>query len=199
MKKLYIFFIVIIPFDKRRGYFQMINMDERLILVNEHDEIVGFSEKMETHTEGKLHRAFSIFVFNKKGHLLLQKRAKSKYHSGGLWSNTCCGHPRPGEATKDVAHRRLKEEMGFDCELEERFSFTYKAKINEFYENEYDHVFIGIYDGEPSLNANEVESWKWMSLMELIDDSKKNSEDYTYWLNYILHDSDLRKYLYVSL
>ena len=174
-------------------------MDEKLILVNEYDEIVGFSEKMRTHAEGKLHRAFSIFVFNKKGHLLLQKRAKSKYHSGGLWSNTCCGHPRPGEATKDAAHRRLKEEMGFICELEERFSFTYKAKINGFYENEYDHVFIGVYDGEPSLNANEVESWKWMSLMELIDDSKKNSEDYTYWLNYILHDSDLRKYLYVSL
>jgi isopentenyl-diphosphate delta-isomerase len=154
-----------------------------VILVDKNDKEVGIGEKIKTHQEGKLHRAFSIFVFNSNGELLLQKRAKSKYHCGGMWSNTCCSHPRPGESVEKAVHRRLKEEMGFDCELKEIFSFTYKVKFDDnFFEHEYDHVFIGNFDGKPNPNPEEVGEWKWISIEELKKDIRKNPDSYTYWL-----------------
>ncbi len=157
-------------------------MEERIILVDENDKEIGIDEKIKVHREGKLHRAFSIFVFNSKGELLLQKRAKTKYHSGGLWTNTCCSHPRAGESLGKNVHRRLKEEMGFDCELTEIFSFTYHATFdNHLIEHEYDHVFIGKFDGEPSPSPEEVDNWKWMDMEELKADVQKNPDNYTYW------------------
>jgi len=157
--------------------------EEKVILVDKNDEEIGAEEKIKAHHEGKLHRAFSIFVFNSKGQLLLQRRAKMKYHSGSLWTNTCCSHPRLGEPLEQATHRRLKEEMGFDCELKEIFSFTYKAKLdNNLFENEYDHVFIGKFDGEPIPNTEEVDEWKWVNLKELKKDIQKNPDNYSYWL-----------------
>ncbi len=155
----------------------------KVILVDKNDKEVGIGEKIKTHKEGKLHRAFSIFVFNSKSELLLQKRTKSKYHSGGLWTNTCCSHPIPGESVEETAHRRLKEEMGFDCNLKEIFSFTYKVKFeNNLFENEYDHVFIGNFDGKPNPNPEEVDDWKWINLEKLKNDIRENPDRYTYWL-----------------
>jgi len=154
-----------------------------VILVDENDNEIGTEEKMKAHQEGKLHRAFSIFVFNSKGQLLLQKRAKSKYHSGGLWTNTCCSHPNPGESLEKAVQRRLKEEMGFYCELKEIFSFVYKANFdNGLTEYEYDHVFMGKFDGEPNPNPEEVDEWKWVSLEELKKDIQENPDNYSYWL-----------------
>jgi len=158
-------------------------MTEKVILVDKNDKEIGIGEKLRTHKEGKLHRAFSIFVFNSNGELLLQRRAKSKYHSGGLWTNTCCSHPRVGEALREAVHRRLKEEMGFDCELKEAFTFAYKVKFdNGLFENEYDHVFIGKFDGKPKPNPEEIDEWKWIDLEELKNDIKGNPSNYTYWL-----------------
>ena len=158
-------------------------MPEYILLVDENDNIIGKEEKIKTHQEGKLHRAFSIFVFNSKGELLLQKRGKSKYHSGGLWTNTCCSHQRDGETLEEAVHRRLKEEMGFDCELKEMFTFTYRIKFdNDLFENEYDHVFLGKFDGEPTPNSEEVDEWKWIDLEELKKGIRENPDNYTYWL-----------------
>ena len=158
-------------------------MPEYILTVDENDKVTGKGEKIKVHREGKLHRAFSIFVFNSKGELLLQKRAKSKYHSGGLWSNTCCSHQRDGEILEKAVHRRLKEEMGFDCDLKEVFNFTYKVKFdNGLFENEYDHVFFGKFDGKPEPNPKEVDEWKWVNLKELKKYIQKNPDDYTYWL-----------------
>jgi isopentenyl-diphosphate delta-isomerase len=158
-------------------------MPEYILTVDENDNVIGKEEKIKTHREGKLHRAFSIFVFNSKSELLLQKRAKTKYHSGGLWTNTCCSHQRDGEVLEKTIHRRLKEEMGFDCELKEIFSFIYKVKFdNGLFENEYDHVFVGKFNGKPISNKEEVDEWKWVNLQELKKDIQKNPEKYTYWL-----------------
>src|SRR3989338_1121038 len=124
-------------------------MNENVILVDERDNPIGVAEKLEAHRTGKLHRAISVCVFNSNGEMLLQKRAKDKYHSGGLWTNTCCGHPRSGEKTQEAAVRRLKEEMGFECELQEILQFTYKVKLDHgLWEHEVDHTFRGVYDGE---------------------------------------------------
>ncbi|MAG15991.1 isopentenyl-diphosphate delta-isomerase [Candidatus Woesearchaeota archaeon] len=156
---------------------------EEVILVDENDKQIGTAEKLQAHKDGKLHRAFSVFVFNSEGKLLLQQRAKSKYHSPGLWTNTVCSHPRLGESVEQAAHRRLKEEMGFDCELKEAFTFTYKTKFdNGLTENEFDHVLIGNYDGNPTSNPEEVESWKWVEMEELKKDIQANPENYSYWL-----------------
>lgn len=156
---------------------------EEIILVDDNDCQVGTMEKLAAHKAGKLHRCFSIFVFNKQGELLLQKRAKSKYHSGGLWTNTCCGHPKPGELTSVAAKRRLKEEMGFACKLRELFTFTYKTDFpNGLIEHEFDHVFVGHFDGQPRLNLNEADDWRWMSVSDLKVDLKKYPDKYTYWL-----------------
>lgn len=158
-------------------------MGEKIILVDNKDKERGIEEKIKAHKEGKLHRAFSIMVFNSKGELLLQKRAKTKYHSQGLWSNTCCSHPLPNETIEKAARRRLKEEMGFDCKLKEIFSFVYKVKFeNNLFEHEYDHVFIGKFDGKPMPNPMEAEDWKWIDVKELKKDIKENYNKYTYWL-----------------
>ncbi|MCX6814094.1 MAG: isopentenyl-diphosphate Delta-isomerase [Candidatus Aenigmarchaeota archaeon] len=160
---------------------------EEIILVDEKDREVGREEKIAVHKQGKLHRAFSIFVFNSKGEMLIQKRAKGKYHSGDLWTNTCCSHPRAGENIEEAVHRRLKEEAGFDCPLKEAFSFIYKVKFdNGLMENELDHVFIGKFDGKPKFNPEEAQEWKWISQEELKKDVQKNSEKYTYWFRVAL-------------
>lgn len=157
-------------------------MNEMVILVDEIDKEIGTEEKIKTHQEAKLHRAFSIFIFNSKGEMLLQKRAKGKYHSGGLWSNACCSHPRPGEDTKQAAYRRLMEEMGFDCDLQEAFDFIYKANLDHnLTEYEYDHVFIGKYDGKIKLNPEEAEDFKWISIDDLKENVEKHPEKYTVW------------------
>lgn len=160
---------------------------EKIILVDEKDREIGTGEKMKVHEEGKLHRAFSVFVFNSKGETLLQRRAEAKYHSGGLWTNTCCSHPRAGEALEKAIHRRLKEEMGFDVSLKEIFSFVYKVRFgNGLTENELDHVFVGKFDGKPVPNPEEAGGWKWISLDELKKDLEKNPGSYTYWLKVAL-------------
>ncbi len=164
-------------------------MNELVILVDENDKEIGTGEKMKTHKEGKLHRAFSIFIFNSKGEMLLQKRAKSKYHSGGLWSNACCSHPRPGEELEQAAHRRLKEEMGFDCDLQKAFHFVYKTNLdNDLTEHEFDHVFIGEYDEEVEINPNEAEDFKWVIIASLKEDVEKNPENYTVWFKIALRE-----------
>ncbi|PIR92916.1 isopentenyl-diphosphate delta-isomerase [Candidatus Falkowbacteria bacterium CG10_big_fil_rev_8_21_14_0_10_43_10] len=156
---------------------------EHIILVDENDNNIGVAEKISAHVNAQMHRAFSIFVFNSKGELMLQKRAKKKYHCGGLWSNTCCSHPRPNEPIERGIHRRLREEMGFDCPLEEKFSFKYKITFdNGLTENEYDHVFAGKYENNPVLNPAEADGWRWISLPELKSDIKKNHNRYTHWL-----------------
>jgi isopentenyl-diphosphate Delta-isomerase len=158
-----------------------------IVLVDENDNKIGEGGKNEVHAKGLLHRAFSIFVFNDKNELLLQQRAASKYHSPGLWTNTCCSHPRPGEKTIDAAHRRLQEEMGFDCKLEEIFSFVYKAELgNNLIEHEFDHVFIGYYDGKIFPDASEAGDYKWIDLEFLKNDIIKKPAIYTAWLKICL-------------
>ncbi len=155
---------------------------EQVILVNEHDEEIGLMEKMEAHEKGELHRAFSIFVFNKEGKMLLQRRALSKYHSAGLWTNTCCSHQRSGETTMDAAHRRLGEEMGFDTELEEKFSFIYKVNFsNGLSEHEYDHVLFGHYDDAPNINPDEVAEYKYVSINEIKEAMELDKSQFTFW------------------
>lgn len=162
-------------------------MEEYIIAVDEKDKELGPIEKMEAHEKGVLHRAFSIFIFNSKDQLLLQKRYNGKYHSGGLWTNTCCSHPRYKEELEEAIHRRLKEEMGFTCELKKLFSFCYKVSFqNNLTENEYDHVFIGVYDGEIIPNENEVEDYKWVDIDEVKADIKVNGHLYTFWFKSIL-------------
>ena len=159
---------------------------EKVVLVNEKDEEIGTIEKMQAHEKALLHRAFSVFVFNSRGKLLLQKRALSKYHSPGLWTNTCCSHPRPGEKAIDAANRRLKEEMGFETELEHTFSFLYKAELeNGLTEHEFDHVYFGLHDDMPAINTEEVAEWKYESLEEIGNDMKLHPENYTAWFKIV--------------
>lgn len=158
-------------------------MEDQVILVDLNDHPVGVASKLAAHRHGELHRAVSIFVFDSAGRVMLQKRAPTKYHSGGLWSNTCCSHPRPHEEAGSAAHRRLQEEMGVKCEFHEMFSFVYRTKFdNSLIEYEYDHVFFGHYDGCPVLNPEEAEAWKWMEIGRLSVDVRKNPENYTFWL-----------------
>jgi len=162
-------------------------MKHDIILVDERDNQIGTGEKLAVHKTGKLHRCFSIFIFNARGDMLLQKRAVRKYHSGGLWTNTCCGHPKPGEETAQAAHKRLQEEMGFDCALREVFTFTYKkAFTNGLTEHEFDHVFIGMYNNKPTLNPEEADAWRWLSPDELKKDVERYPEQYTYWFSIAL-------------
>lgn len=157
-------------------------MDEQVILVDEKDNPIGIMEKMEAHRKGALHRAFSIFIFNNKGELLLQQRALDKYHSGGKWTNTCCSHPRPNEKTIDAAQRRLQEEMGMSCDLTFNFQFQYKAEFNNgLIEHEIDHVFFGKSDSLPILNPNEVESYQYKTLIGIKKDIQQNPEEFTPW------------------
>ncbi|WP_445496414.1 isopentenyl-diphosphate Delta-isomerase [Photorhabdus sp. SF281] len=143
-------------------------MDEMLILVDKYHNPIGSAGKMDVHQKGMLHRAFSIFIFHNKGNLLLQKRATTKYHSAGLWTNSCCGHPRVGEALDTAAHRRLGEEMGFDCPLKKVLSFIYHATLPNTL-IEYDHIFIGQFDKELKINSDEVSDYKWVNPLKLRD------------------------------
>jgi isopentenyl-diphosphate Delta-isomerase len=160
---------------------------EMVILVDENDQEIGLMEKQEAHEKALLHRAFSVMVFNKKGEMLLQQRAINKYHSGGLWTNTCCSHPRAGETTLEAAHRRLKEEMGFDCDLHLHQSFIYKAPFeNGLTEHEFDHVFVGNYDLNPDYNLEEVASYKWISLEDLKQQLAEDPSQFTVWFKMIM-------------
>lgn len=165
-------------------------MPNDVILVNEQDQQVGTEEKLSAHQKGLLHRAFSVFVFNSKGELLLQKRNKNKYHSGGLWTNTCCSHQAPGEETEAAAHRRLQEEMGFDCPVREIGSLLYKTHFdNGLTEHEFDYILIGEYDGPVDhVNPDEAEDWKWETPAQVIEDMKKSPEIYSYWFKLALED-----------
>lgn len=162
-------------------------MCERVILVDPHDGELGTAEKLTAHAQAKLHRAFSVFIFDSAGRLLLQQRAFDKYHSGGLWSNTCCGHPRPGEQTIGAAHRRLAEEMGFECSLEVAFAFVYQTEVgNGLVEHEYDHVLHGHYDGEPKPNPAEAAGWRWAEIAEIRQDVRTRPGRYTVWFPFAL-------------
>lgn len=162
-------------------------MREEVILVNEHDEPVGLMEKMEAHEKGILHRAFSVFIFNSKNELLLQRRALSKYHSAGLWTNTCCSHPRSGEETLAAAYRRLKEEMGIEVALNYKTQFIYKSEFdNGLTEHELDHVFVGYSDTNPLINSEEVHSYQWRNLSELKQEIRSSPEQFTSWFRIAL-------------
>ncbi|MDO6676075.1 isopentenyl-diphosphate Delta-isomerase [Tenacibaculum sp. 1_MG-2023] len=165
-------------------------MKEQVILVDQQDNPIGLMEKIEAHEKALLHRAFSVFVFNDKNELMLQQRAAEKYHSPLLWTNTCCSHQRDGESNIEAGKRRLQEEMGFSCELEEVFSFIYKAPFdNGLTEHEYDHVMIGRFNDEPIVNSEEVASYKWMPLVEVKNDIENHPERYTAWFKIIFKES----------
>lgn len=164
----------------------MKSKEEQVILVDEQDVPIGLMPKMEAHEKALLHRAFSVFVLNSKGEIMLQQRAADKYHSPLLWTNTCCSHQREGESNLKAGKRRLMEEMGFVTDLEEVFSFIYKAPFdNGLTEHEYDHVMIGYYNGEPQINPEEVASWKWMLPADIREDMAENEESYTAWFKII--------------
>jgi isopentenyl-diphosphate delta-isomerase len=157
---------------------------QQVILVNEQDEPTGTMEKMEAHKKGLLHRAFSVFIFNDKGELLLQRRALNKYHSGGLWTNSCCSHPQPGEETVIAAQRRLKEEMGFTTPLEKIFDFVYKAEFNNgLAEYEFDHVFAGKYEGTINFNKEEVMDYCYKSLADVRNSLQEHPDKFTSWFH----------------
>lgn len=146
-------------------------------------------EKQEAHQKALLHRAFSVFVFNSQNELLIQQRSANKYHSAGLWTNTCCSHPRPGETTINAAHRRLHEEMGFDCELTERFSFIYHTPFeNGLCEHELDFVYTGVFDGIPNINDEQVQAYQWISLDNLKKMYAENPKLFTSWFGIILQE-----------
>ena len=159
---------------------------ENVVLVDRNDNPMGLMPKLEAHEKGVLHRAFSVFILNQKSQLMLQRRALDKYHSPGLWTNTCCSHPRESESNIEAGVRRLKEEMGFTTPLMPMFSFIYKSKFdNGLTEHEFDHVLLGYYDKQPFINKIEVSDWKWMSLDKIILEIKNKPEDFTVWFKII--------------
>ncbi len=161
-------------------------MQQKVVLVNEKDEPIGTMDKLEAHKKGLLHRAFSVFIFNDKEQTLLQQRAKSKYHSPLLWTNTCCSHPREGEPYKKAAQRRLKEEMGFSCSLEEKFHFIYRADVGQgLIEHELDYVFTGYFNENPKINPKEVNDYDWVTFNAIEKDLKCNPQKYTAWFKII--------------
>ena len=163
--------------------------DELVILVDDNDMEIGFGGKADIHREGRLHRAFSVFIFDSQEQMLIQQRTISKYHSAGLWSNTCCGHPRPGEVIADAAHRRLQQEMGFDCELQRLFGFRYRTRVgNGLIEDEYDHVFVGHYDGIPMPDPAEVADWKWIGIANLSEALSDFPNRFTYWFRKVVDE-----------
>jgi isopentenyl-diphosphate Delta-isomerase len=171
--------------------------EEKVILVNEQDEQIGLMPKMEAHEKAVLHRAFSVFIFNNKNELMLQQRALSKYHSPGLWTNTCCSHQRDGETNVEAGKRRLQEEMGFVTDLKESISFIYRAPFdNGLTEHEFDHVLLGTYNEKPKINLDEVASWKWMKLEDVKVDIEFHPEAYTEWFKIIF--STFYKHINIS-
>jgi isopentenyl-diphosphate delta-isomerase len=165
---------------------------EEVILVDENDNEIGVMEKMEAHRKGLLHRAFSILVFNSKGQILLQKRSLKKYHSGGLWTNTCCSHPQPNENMEAAMRRKLKQEMGIEATPRFSHKFIYKTGLeNNLTEHEYDHVYVARYDGDPQINHDEVDEWRFEDLSALRRAIKKNPQEFTYWFKLILNHDDL--------
>ena len=170
-------------------------LEDKVILVDSNDNQIGLMPKLEAHKKGVLHRAFSVFIFNNDGELMLQRRALTKYHSPGLWTNTCCSHQRDGETNIISGKRRLNEEMGFNTELFEKTSFIYKAKFdNGLTEHEFDHVLVGSYNHSPIINPNEVDSWKWMSMENVKKDIKDHPDNYTAWFKIIFE----KYYKYIS-
>ncbi|MGH7492728.1 MAG: isopentenyl-diphosphate Delta-isomerase [bacterium] len=160
---------------------------EMITLVDHNDREIGVEEKIKAHREGRLHRAFSVFVFNHEGQMLLQKRSPLKYHSRSLWTNTCCSHPRPGEAMNKAIARRLHEEMGFACRITEAFHFIYHAHLEEgLIEHEFDHVFIGEYQGVISPDPNEVADYRWIKLSDLHKEIKAAPGQFTIWFKLAL-------------
>ena len=173
-------------------------MQEHVILVDINDQKIGLMEKIEAHEKALLHRAFSVFIFNKKGELMLQQRAASKYHSPLLWTNTCCSHQRDGESNVNAGRRRLQEEMGFVTDVKEVFSIIYKAPFdNGLTEHEFDHVMIGRYDNEPNINKKEAENYKWMALENVKTDIKENPTIYTEWFK-IIFDKSYKKLIHAQ-
>jgi isopentenyl-diphosphate delta-isomerase len=165
---------------------------QEVILVDRNDRKMGLAEKMEAHRKGMLHRAISVYIFNSKGQIMMQQRAKGKYHSGLLWSNTCCTNCYKGETAVGSAHRALRNEMGFDCKLQEAFSTIYRTKVGtDMTENEFLHVFFGTYNKNPRINKDEAKAWKWMGFKELISDVKRNPQNYTSWLKVLLGRREL--------
>lgn len=163
-------------------------MKNEVILVNNDDTPVGTMEKLEAHQKGLLHRAISIFIFNTNGQLLIQKRADHKYHSGGLWTNTCCSHPAPGELSLNAAHRRLGEEMGMQADLYFGFSFSYRCEFdNGLVEHEFDHTYFGVSDELPMINTDEASEYKYMYLHDIIKDIETNDDSYTEWFKICIH------------
>lgn len=159
---------------------------EQVILVDEQDNEIGVEEKLRAHESGKLHRAISVFLF-RKSQMLLQQRAFTKYHSGGLWTNACCSHPRPGEPSLDAAKRRLMEEMGIFCPLKKVCEFTYRAELDRgLIEHEFDHVYVGEYNSDPKPNPNEAHAWKWVEIETLQKDVSERPEIYTAWFKLLL-------------
>ncbi len=170
-------------------------MTDLVILVDEHDQEIGTMEKMKAHQEGILHRAFSILLFNSQGDLLLQKRSANKYHSAGLWTNTCCSHPKPNEQIQMAATRRLHEEMGIGSILKFAFKLKYKTTLdNDLIENEVDHVYIGLFDGEPAINSKEVADWKFVSLQTARNEISISPESFTYWFKLIINHPEFGRF-----
>jgi len=163
-----------------------LSMEERVVLVDAEDNVIGTMEKMEAHEQGVLHRAVSVFIVNPRGEMLLQKRAKGKYHSPGLWTNACCTHPREGESYDDCAQRRLREELGFECPLGHAFSFIYEGSVeNGLTEHELDHVFVGVYDGPMHADPAEVEDCTFVSLNNIRVRLEEHPEEFTIWFRAI--------------
>lgn len=166
-----------------------VKMEEQVVLVSENDEVLGVMEKMQAHENGILHRAFSVFLFNDSGEMLLQKRADGKYHSPGQWTNAVCSHPRIDETYEQGAQRRLKEELGVEAELTEKFHFTYKADVGQnLWEHELDHVFTGKYAGKIDFNTDEVSEIRYISMEKLDAEMAANPENFTEWFKIILNE-----------
>lgn len=164
-------------------------MEEQVVLVSENDEVLGLMEKMQAHECGLLHRAFSVFLFNSKGEMLLQRRAQDKYHSPNQWTNACCSHPKADETYLQAAQRRLMEELGIETELTPKFHFIYKADVGQdLWEHELDHVFTGNYEGSFQLNPEEVSEVRYISMQELDNEMKANPENFTEWFKIILEE-----------
>ena len=163
-------------------------VENQVILVDENDHEIGRMEKLEAHEKGMLHRAFSVLIFNGNNELLLQRRAFGKYHSEGLWTNTCCSHPFPNESVIEAANRRLKEEMGMETDLEEKFHFIYKAELdNDLTEYELDHVLIGYSDETPQLNLDEASAFKWLSLQAIRAEMESQQNTFTEWFKILIN------------